>query len=110
MPAVLSRRYEELQARIEALRVELEQSHSGSPGKGAPDKGGLFSRLMGRGTQPNPADVVPVGRRLDTLRVDAAVERERALRIAAEAARAYAEKQLADAQAMLRERGEAIRR
>ena len=106
MPAVLSRRYEEIIKRLDALGAEVEHS----TGKDAPDKGGWLSRLTGRGGQPTSSDVVPIGRRLDTLRIDAAVERERALRIVAEAARAYAEKQLADAQAMLRERGEAARR
>jgi chromosome segregation ATPase len=106
-PPVLTRRYEELQARIEALRVVVEESQGRTA---APVKGGLFSRLMGRGAQPKVADTVPLGRRMDTLRVDVAVERERALRVTAEAARTHAERQLADALAMLRERGEVTRR
>ncbi len=106
MPTVLTRRYDELHTRLEAIVVEVEQPHGV---KNAPNKGGFLSRLMGRGGEPKPAEVVPLFRRLDTLRVDVAVERERALRITAEAARAYAEKQLADAQAVLRERGESAR-
>src|SRR5262249_35285021 len=101
------RRFDELSARVETQRAEMERLHEeiqAAAQPQEPEQVGVLGRLFGQAPAPRPPSASPGGpmRRIDTMRVDVAVERERALRVVAEMAKANLERQLADALAQLR--------
>jgi chromosome segregation ATPase len=98
-------RYHELLGQVEDLRIQLEQLQEGIAGQA---RKGVLGRLFGRSSEAEKVspDTAGMGRRVDALRVDVAVERERALRSLTELEKTSLERQLADAQARLRALGD----
>ena len=105
------RRFDELAARAETQRVEMERLHeeiAAAAQQPEAEPAGVLGRLFGRAPAPRRLSSDPGGlaRRIDSMRVDVAVERERALRVVAEMAKANLERQLSDALAQLRQASE----
>jgi hypothetical protein len=103
--AEISAHYSELLTRVDSLRLDVEQLQEEGTGRRA-GKTGVLGRLLGRSPAPSTApevDPAGVGRRLDTLRVEVAVDRERALRTLVELEKVALQKQLADVLGRLRQ-------
>jgi chromosome segregation ATPase len=99
--AEVSTRYGELVAQVEGLRDDLERFQGGGAGRGG--RTGILGRLFGRSPEPSgPPAPAGLGRRLDSMRVEVAVDRERSLRTLIELEKVALQKQLDDALARLR--------
>lgn len=114
--AATERKYADLFAELRAVTAELERSkgpvetepHGANPQKRTRGLSRLWSRVPGdQGEESSSSDLL--SRRLDALRIDAVLERERTLRVVAEAVQADLEQQLNEALAQLRNFTEAPR-
>jgi hypothetical protein len=103
--AELSVHYGDLIAQVDAMRLDVERLLTGGGAGQKGGKSGLFGRLLGRAPEQAepPPDPTDVARRLDTLRVEVAVDRERSLRTLVELEKVALQKQLTDALARLRQ-------